>query len=140
MCLCPLSIYRCCVYIYVVYTGNREPRHHATALTLSYAHIHTHIHMYVHMCTNVLHRGGTSSMDQTTLCNMLQDTASLCNTLQHTLQRTASYYTKLQHILYHTTQQCITLQHTATHCNTLQHRSEERRVGKECRSRWSPYH
>ena len=21
-----------------------------------------------------------------------------------------------------------------------QHRSEERRVGKECRSRWSPYH
>src|SRR2546425_9021143 len=22
----------------------------------------------------------------------------------------------------------------------LQHRSEERRVGKECRSRWSPYH
>src|SRR5256885_741393 len=23
---------------------------------------------------------------------------------------------------------------------TLNHRSEERRVGKECRSRWSPYH
>jgi len=23
---------------------------------------------------------------------------------------------------------------------TYQHRSEERRVGKECRSRWSPYH
>src|SRR5258708_40121199 len=23
---------------------------------------------------------------------------------------------------------------------TLEHRSEERRVGKECRSRWSPYH
>ena len=23
---------------------------------------------------------------------------------------------------------------------TLQYRSEERRVGKECRSRWSPYH
>ena len=23
---------------------------------------------------------------------------------------------------------------------TLTHRSEERRVGKECRSRWSPYH
>ena len=23
---------------------------------------------------------------------------------------------------------------------TLQARSEERRVGKECRSRWSPYH
>ena len=26
---------------------------------------------------------------------------------------------------------------TAERCNT---RSEERRVGKECRSRWSPYH
>ena len=24
--------------------------------------------------------------------------------------------------------------------NTKQERSEERRVGKECRSRWSPYH
>src|SRR5260370_39198013 len=26
------------------------------------------------------------------------------------------------------------------HVPTLQFRSEERRVGKECRSRWSPYH
>ena len=25
-------------------------------------------------------------------------------------------------------------------CVTLLDRSEERRVGKECRSRWSPYH
>ena len=25
-------------------------------------------------------------------------------------------------------------------CNHLSQRSEERRVGKECRSRWSPYH
>jgi len=24
--------------------------------------------------------------------------------------------------------------------NVVTHRSEERRVGKECRSRWSPYH
>ena len=24
--------------------------------------------------------------------------------------------------------------------NDLEQRSEERRVGKECRSRWSPYH
>ena len=24
--------------------------------------------------------------------------------------------------------------------DTMQRRSEERRVGKECRSRWSPYH
>src|ERR1035441_5746701 len=26
------------------------------------------------------------------------------------------------------------------HAQLLSHRSEERRVGKECRSRWSPYH
>src|SRR5712675_717837 len=26
------------------------------------------------------------------------------------------------------------------HKNRFQRRSEERRVGKECRSRWSPYH
>ena len=29
---------------------------------------------------------------------------------------------------------------TALGLHALQHRSEERRVGKECRSRWSPYH
>ena len=28
--------------------------------------------------------------------------------------------------------------HVLTH--SLHYRSEERRVGKECRSRWSPYH
>src|SRR5256886_17623026 len=27
-----------------------------------------------------------------------------------------------------------------THSGCRPHRSEERRVGKECRSRWSPYH
>ena len=27
-----------------------------------------------------------------------------------------------------------------TYCKKLGIRSEERRVGKECRSRWSPYH
>ena len=26
------------------------------------------------------------------------------------------------------------------HTQQFHHRSEERRVGKECRSRWSPYH
>ena len=26
------------------------------------------------------------------------------------------------------------------HVKSLEERSEERRVGKECRSRWSPYH
>ena len=29
---------------------------------------------------------------------------------------------------------------TVTVLQSLFHRSEERRVGKECRSRWSPYH
>ena len=27
-----------------------------------------------------------------------------------------------------------------TYRNCIKYRSEERRVGKECRSRWSPYH
>src|ERR1017187_9380575 len=30
--------------------------------------------------------------------------------------------------------------HNTTCCTGYMHRSEERRVGKECRSRWSPYH
>src|SRR3990167_8575330 len=41
---------------------------------------------------------------------------------------------------------CKTVERTADRvsdriCKTIEHvRSEERRVGKECRSRWSPYH
>ena len=31
-------------------------------------------------------------------------------------------------------------EHGITHSNLVSSRSEERRVGKECRSRWSPYH
>ena len=31
-------------------------------------------------------------------------------------------------------------QHYAAQMSVMQRRSEERRVGKECRSRWSPYH
>src|SRR2546429_3691426 len=37
----------------------------------------------------------------------------------------------------------VRLQDGTNHCDTgydLDGRSEERRVGKECRSRWSPYH
>ena len=30
--------------------------------------------------------------------------------------------------------------HNSLEVERLEHRSEERRVGKECRSRWSPYH
>ena len=32
------------------------------------------------------------------------------------------------------------LQAVQNESNSFQGRSEERRVGKECRSRWSPYH
>src|SRR3712207_9451337 len=39
-----------------------------------------------------------------------------------------------RHVLY------IVLGTCAGHDNLIQGRSEERRVGKECRSRWSPYH
>ena len=34
----------------------------------------------------------------------------------------------------------ISIAHDTTHTLYLLLRSEERRVGKECRSRWSPYH
>src|SRR5574340_385008 len=34
----------------------------------------------------------------------------------------------------------FTVQLTSIHDHWKNHRSEERRVGKECRSRWSPYH
>ena len=36
-------------------------------------------------------------------------------------------------------QELHVIRHTAAHI-MAQARSEERRVGKECRSRWSPYH
>src|SRR5256714_3370946 len=32
------------------------------------------------------------------------------------------------------------MRHAAHYLGVLEDRSEERRVGKECRSRWSPYH
>src|SRR2546430_11103527 len=35
---------------------------------------------------------------------------------------------------------CVADQHAADFERRMQPRSEERRVGKECRSRWSPYH
>src|SRR5450432_868737 len=41
------------------------------------------------------------------------------------------------------TRQCLSLAQEETlirFINNLTDRSEERRVGKECRSRWSPYH
>ena len=34
----------------------------------------------------------------------------------------------------------IIIRKGCTHCGSELLRSEERRVGKECRSRWSPYH
>ena len=33
-----------------------------------------------------------------------------------------------------------TKQNVSLHIKNIRSRSEERRVGKECRSRWSPYH
>src|SRR5687767_8566394 len=35
---------------------------------------------------------------------------------------------------------CLELHPHPVRAEDLDHRSEERRVGKECRSRWSPYH
>src|SRR2546422_9123383 len=44
------------------------------------------------------------------------------------------------------TERCLSMIHCAMACGIFsevsrkENRSEERRVGKECRSRWSPYH
>ena len=35
---------------------------------------------------------------------------------------------------------CIAYAETKEELQEMAYRSEERRVGKECRSRWSPYH
>src|SRR5260370_4564519 len=35
---------------------------------------------------------------------------------------------------------CQALIERVRYTQRIEHRSEERRVGKECRSRWSPYH
>ena len=47
----------------------------------------------------------------------------------------------LNEILLETEQGMLMVKGTDLHVNRLSvERSEERRVGKECRSRWSPYH
>ena len=58
--------------------------------------------------------------------------------LSLTLQNlTVLYIFNICHNFYHfSTLTAITLAHPSI----ISHRSEERRVGKECRSRWSPYH
>ena len=35
---------------------------------------------------------------------------------------------------------CYTIEDASRNADAINRRSEERRVGKECRSRWSPYH
>ena len=46
-----------------------------------------------------------------------------------------------QDFMRRTTQQTLLVKNLATQQKTAKlYRSEERRVGKECRSRWSPYH
>jgi len=149
MCLGPLSIYRCRVYIYVIYTGNREPRHHATALTLSYAHIHTHIHiqirvhshMHAHVCENIrththihiyIHNGFFVYVDiRTHVHKRPPSRRHLFHGSDNTLQHATRHFITLQHtatqtathciILHQIAPHCATLHHTATHCNTLQH-------------------
>ena len=59
----------------------------------------------------------------------LQNSGNLTLIRSESLRRNlTNHYTKLQHY-----------SHVGMDLQA-QHRSEERRVGKECRSRWSPYH
>src|SRR2546430_10741636 len=43
-------------------------------------------------------------------------------------------------LIWHGRRVCHARKPKCTECNLESLRSEERRVGKECRSRWSPYH
>ena len=57
---------------------------------------------------------------------------------------TEAYTTDPASHAYHLTERSLPMRDTYGHWYVYftygMHRSEERRVGKECRSRWSPYH
>ena len=60
----------------------------------------------------------------------------LCDDEVESLQRTQDEIERIKTRLPYP----VTRRATGTKCITGRRRSEERRVGKECRSRWSPYH
>ena len=83
-------------------------------------------------------------------CGCGYDTTGLCKNPDNCLNKPADYqkvYTKIW-IVYTTVQYENAQQNIAAFTNESMarnlekelDRSEERRVGKECRSRWSPYH
>ena len=60
-------------------------------------------------------------------------TISVLQMIAKTKNNTTTFVTILVYMVYHITLYCVMLWN-------IIYRSEERRVGKECRSRWSPYH
>src|SRR3989442_15622170 len=62
--------------------------------------------------------------------------ASMKSDLRNLVTAEEAYFA--DSIKYAGTTACTATAGSATYCETT--RSEERRVGKECRSRWSPYH
>ena len=66
-----------------------------------------------------------------------------CPCCHKTKERTEEEYTKLIHRLNRIEGQIRGIRgmvERSAYCPDILVRSEERRVGKECRSRWSPYH
>ncbi len=79
-------------------------------------------------------RFGTSfiSSEQAAYNLELEQNQSKETYLAHSQEQWQSYFDRIQ-LTHHDQQQLRTFYHNL-------YRSEERRVGKECRSRWSPYH
>ena len=91
-------------------------------------HTHTHTHRFNTLTHSLSHSAHTHNTTHT-------------RTHTHTDTHTNAWLTVPQCMPYistHTRLTVIKAQSIPEHTHT--NRSEERRVGKECRSRWSPYH
>src|SRR5256884_9365792 len=74
-------------------------------------------------------------------CSLRIAVRVLWSSMAHLLLKTFCHTTGLLQGLPKTPRQLLTFSlHEILQCSLTEPRSEERRVGKECRSRWSPYH
>ena len=74
----------------------------------------------------------------TTTQTQLENTTTKLEVTEKTLEKTQ---TKLSKTIQQRDEQThLVNQHVVCEKQLQKQRSEERRVGKECRSRWSPYH
>ena len=110
----------CCFVLVDQLTVVKKKRNHVCKLTASEGHMelyHTQLIHFVHF----------KSLQSYMLKNLRENLWNIIGTKPNTTRQNQTKHN----------QQSQT-QHDKTKQN--QNRSEERRVGKECRSRWSPYH